>query len=443
MGEVHFYDAQGRLVLTEYASSATRFVHAAGQKVEGLDASGQPVWQAVWGAGLDELVWWRDVQAGRGYIPLSEGRHSVVGLWDQEAASLSHARSFDAMGRVTLYNPDESVGCQESDAPADQTCEWQGPQARFGFGWHSAWRSPVTGLVQMRNRWYSPPLGQFMSHDPLEYIDSHNLFAFAGQDPVGGWDPFGLSEKSFVEEIRQDIKGRRKFAEDQFDACLKNPGINCVKGPLMGMSFVVSSYTSVEDEYERRRNAGEGRVVSLLEGMRKVSDPGAGAREGIKAHGACKAGDKVACAQRNNAIGQEGLGAALGAKARVNTRVKKTSRSSHSGKPEGSGNQTGSSGNKKGDNEGGLTGGNLETMNRRGADGRLADGHTENCANCAVALDAQLSGGSASPLPGTPTPVSALEYYYNGRFKYFFYFRRSERCSQTCRSRIQRDCIWS
>lgn len=45
----------------------------------------------------------------------------------------------------------------------------------------------------MRNRWYSPQLGQFMSHDPLEYIDSYDLYAFAKLDPINFWDPWGLS----------------------------------------------------------------------------------------------------------------------------------------------------------------------------------------------------------------------------------------------------------
>ena len=196
--EVHHYDAQGRLVYTERGQAAERFVHDGEQKVAMLDGTGALVWQAAWGPGLDELVWWRDVQAGQGYLPLGDGQKSVVGLWHQRSASLSHARSFDALGRATLWNPDETPGCEELGA--DEVCDWQPSQARFGFGWHSAWRSPLTGLVQMRQRWYSPGLGQFLSPDPLEYVNSHNLWAFAGQDPINGWDPFGLSSGGFTEQ---------------------------------------------------------------------------------------------------------------------------------------------------------------------------------------------------------------------------------------------------
>jgi RHS repeat-associated protein len=31
-------------------------------------------------------------------------------------------------------------------------------------------------LVQEHNRFYSPRLGQFISHDPLGYIDSYNPY---------------------------------------------------------------------------------------------------------------------------------------------------------------------------------------------------------------------------------------------------------------------------
>jgi hypothetical protein len=45
----------------------------------------------------------------------------------------------------------------------------------------------------VRARWYSQKLGQFTSHDPLGYVDTQNLYAFAAFDPINGWDPYGLS----------------------------------------------------------------------------------------------------------------------------------------------------------------------------------------------------------------------------------------------------------
>ncbi|HEX6087748.1 MAG TPA: RHS repeat-associated core domain-containing protein, partial [Thermoanaerobaculia bacterium] len=50
---------------------------------------------------------------------------------------------------------------------------------------------PTTGLIYARARWYDPSTGSFLSPDPKGYIDSSNLYAFAGGDPVNRRDPTG------------------------------------------------------------------------------------------------------------------------------------------------------------------------------------------------------------------------------------------------------------
>jgi RHS repeat-associated protein len=50
---------------------------------------------------------------------------------------------------------------------------------------------PVTRLNYVRARWYDPESGSFLSPDPEGYVDSSNLYAFAGGDPVNGRDPTG------------------------------------------------------------------------------------------------------------------------------------------------------------------------------------------------------------------------------------------------------------
>jgi hypothetical protein len=45
--------------------------------------------------------------------------------------------------------------------------------------------------VYARARWYDPQTGTFLSPDPMGYVDSSNVYAFAGGDPVNGRDATG------------------------------------------------------------------------------------------------------------------------------------------------------------------------------------------------------------------------------------------------------------
>jgi hypothetical protein len=44
----------------------------------------------------------------------------------------------------------------------------------------------------MRNRWYDPQTGRFLSQDPIGLAGGVNLYAYAGNNPTSFSDPFGL-----------------------------------------------------------------------------------------------------------------------------------------------------------------------------------------------------------------------------------------------------------
>jgi RHS repeat-associated protein len=54
-------------------------------------------------------------------------------------------------------------------------------------------RDPATGLCFMRDRWYDPSTGTFLTPDPEGYTDSSNLYAYCKNDPVNCSDPTGRS----------------------------------------------------------------------------------------------------------------------------------------------------------------------------------------------------------------------------------------------------------
>lgn len=49
------------------------------------------------------------------------------------------------------------------------------------------------GFVYLRNRWYDPQTGRFLTQDPIGLAGGVNLYAYAGNNPIAFDDPFGLS----------------------------------------------------------------------------------------------------------------------------------------------------------------------------------------------------------------------------------------------------------
>ena len=119
-----------------------------------------------------------------------------MALYDTEAFTLTALADYTAQGHRTELDSSEAVVCEEEGTGA--VCESLG--GAFPFGFNTAWRSSRTGLYAMRHRWYSPTLGEFLSHDPLEEVDSFNLYAFAAHDPINSWDPYGLRSRSNAPE---------------------------------------------------------------------------------------------------------------------------------------------------------------------------------------------------------------------------------------------------
>ena len=48
-----------------------------------------------------------------------------------------------------------------------------------------------SGLIYLRNRYYNPEIGRFITEDPIQ--DGLNWYAYCGNNPVNFWDPLGLT----------------------------------------------------------------------------------------------------------------------------------------------------------------------------------------------------------------------------------------------------------
>ncbi len=196
--ERYWYDAMGRLAayedLTTGGIGKRIFGYDGQQMISAVDGGDNPLWEAVWGAGQDELLAYynHEMPTQDNYITIRNHTNSVVGLHSMLSDTTVAMAEYNAEGRVKTFDPALGTAlCQEEGSPGT-VC--RGPE-NIAFGFNSMWRSPVSGLVYMRNRMYSPRMAEFISHDPLGYVDSFNPYQFASLDGVNRWDPWGLDDE--------------------------------------------------------------------------------------------------------------------------------------------------------------------------------------------------------------------------------------------------------
>ena len=64
----------------------------------------------------------------------------------------------------------------------------------LSLGFTGAAADPFSGLLYLRNRWYDPASGSWLSEDPMGDRDSPNLYGFVGARPHEKTDPLGLQQ---------------------------------------------------------------------------------------------------------------------------------------------------------------------------------------------------------------------------------------------------------
>ncbi len=133
-------------------------------------------------------------QSNEGRVRFTLNGDSFSGLWAFGTAEPTN--TWNGWSRVSGEPP--LYQYRQPELSSDDVCIPL--QGAFPFAFNTAWRSPVTGLSYMRNRWYSAELGQFLSTDPLGHVDSFNMYSFGAFDPINRWDPWGLKNREFVKQ---------------------------------------------------------------------------------------------------------------------------------------------------------------------------------------------------------------------------------------------------
>ena len=194
----HWYDAGGRRMMSHVASGST------------LGASVRP--DSSWGTRTYYLNDGDDVGLtlvkGSGPTWRYHQRYLLTGLDEMAALRLSLngtptnlAVVSDRQGSFLMAV--EASGAEKSEAGFYLTGPFgqleSGSAAATDGGTHAGLgftgagtATAAGGYVYLRNRWYDPKTGRFLSQDPIGLAGGVNLYAYAGNNPIAFEDPFGL-----------------------------------------------------------------------------------------------------------------------------------------------------------------------------------------------------------------------------------------------------------
>jgi RHS repeat-associated protein len=121
---------------------------------------------------------------------LHDANFNVTGLIDKAETAVVERYMYEPYGRVTVLNgaadADESVNDWSADA--DNASDWSNEVLYAGYR-----RDAESALYHVRNRYYHPTLGRWVSRDPTRYEDGPNMLEYVGGSPVSWTDATGLA----------------------------------------------------------------------------------------------------------------------------------------------------------------------------------------------------------------------------------------------------------
>jgi RHS repeat-associated protein len=117
-----------------------------------------------------------------------------------------------------------------------------GTIANSAYGWetlYGAYRwDGETGFYQVRNRYFHPKLGKWMTRDSAPYLNRNNLYYYVRNGPVNSVDPLGLSDEQFSKSYAENLTKLLKRVKEAWDLSQKG---KCPKNPCLSVYSVTAT----------------------------------------------------------------------------------------------------------------------------------------------------------------------------------------------------------
>jgi RHS repeat-associated protein len=172
------YDAAGRVVRKDVGGAVSRYFLWQGANLLAELGAGATSKLAEYSYynGLDRPH--AVVVDGQTHYAHVDGQGNVIAL-NGNGGEVTRTYEYEPWGQL--------IGGSDNAALADRDrARWKG----------ALWMGPEVELYYMRNRWYEPATGRFLSEDPIRVAGGLNFYVFGAANPIGRRDPNGLDPDS-------------------------------------------------------------------------------------------------------------------------------------------------------------------------------------------------------------------------------------------------------
>ena len=177
------YDPWNRRVVKMLPEETKWYTWDGWQNVDEYDGAFPPRVVHFDGAGIDEHLAYARLEGStwRRYTLVQGHLDTVMKVVNEQGEEVERYE-YDSYGRRYIYDA--------GGGPLPES------QAGNPYGFTGRRHDPETGLLILRNRYYSPDLGRFLTYDPIgiwgDGFNWGNGFGYCWDKPVLGVDPYGL-----------------------------------------------------------------------------------------------------------------------------------------------------------------------------------------------------------------------------------------------------------